>query len=93
MIGATMKDDRCHHCDRPHATDEEWETVEEDTRDDLCWSGGRYCCVEGVDWRKLALEAEAECVKLREENSFLQKHIHNQQAAIDEYLSVSKRII
>lgn len=56
---------RCHHCDRPHATDEEWDTVEEGTREDLCWSGGGDCWVQGVDWRSRALKAEIEYRKLR----------------------------
>lgn len=70
-----MERERCHHCDRPHATDEEWDTVEEDTRDDLCWSGGGICIVDGVNWRERALKAEGKCAELEKEVAYLEQNI------------------
>ncbi len=55
--------DRCHTCDRPLASTEDWEHVKA-CQDHACTHGvglcwGDYAC-EPVDWRARALKAEAE---------------------------------
>jgi hypothetical protein len=62
-----MERERCHHCDRPYPTDEEWEITPEDEREDLCWFPEGCCMMEGVNWRERALKAEARCKELEEE--------------------------
>jgi hypothetical protein len=53
-----MNRERCEICDRPVASDEEWDTIPEGEGDHLCW-GGMQCSMESVDWRARALKAEA----------------------------------
>jgi len=47
---------RCKTCDRPPATAEQWDSVGEGERPDLCW-GEPACSALAVDWRERA-EAE-----------------------------------
>jgi hypothetical protein len=49
--------ERCIVCDRPEATDEEWETVQPGDHADLCW-GEPTCSEHRVEWRERALAAE-----------------------------------
>lgn len=51
--------DRCPTCDRPRATEEQWCTVREGERADLCWGDGIDCRANAVDWRARAQRAEA----------------------------------
>lgn len=53
-----MTDDRCHHCDMPIATDDDWQTYKEGEGGHLCWEP-RHCQNPKVDWRARALKAEA----------------------------------
>lgn len=48
--------DRCHRCDRPIATQKDWDTIPEGDGEHLCWDSTRC---EPVDWRARALVAEA----------------------------------
>lgn len=62
-----MSDERCHACDRPVATQEQWDHgacgqggdgCECDACCSVCW-GGPGCQANAVDWRARALKAEA----------------------------------
>ena len=48
--------ENCETCDRPPASDEEWDTISEGEGEHLCWGD---CYRYAVDWRARALAAEA----------------------------------
>lgn len=49
----------CKECDRPIATEEDFEQIPEDAGEHLCWVEYNGRCVhEPVDWRFRALSAE-----------------------------------
>lgn len=52
-----MQVERCHTCDRPKATDEDWKKIPEGQGEHLCWEVP--CRDTPVDWRARALVAEA----------------------------------
>ncbi len=52
--------ERCHRCDRPKPTKQEWELVNRGLSlrlDDKCWAPDAGC--EPIDWRARCLAAEA----------------------------------
>lgn len=57
--------DRCRNCDKPVATEADWEATPEGEGEHLCWGWGTPSCAS-VDWRARALAAEAERDALRE---------------------------
>jgi hypothetical protein len=62
--------DRCERCDKPIATDNDWEATPEGEGEGLCW-GAASCCA--VDWRARAMAAETERDTLRSERDRLLK--------------------
>lgn len=57
--------DRCRNCDKPVATEADWEATPEGEGEHMCWGWGTPSCAS-VDWRARALAAEAERDALRE---------------------------
>lgn len=49
--------ERCENCDRPKATDEEYQTIAGGEGEHLCWNAWAARC-EPEDWRARALKAE-----------------------------------
>lgn len=47
--------DRCHDCDLPRASREDWDNIPEGEGEHLCWGD-----CEPIDWRQRCLDAEAE---------------------------------
>jgi hypothetical protein len=57
------REDRCHVCDKPRATQADHDATAEGEGDHLCWAAWGTRC-SPVDWRERALAAQVERDKL-----------------------------
>lgn len=63
---------RCVNCDKPEATDADFQAIAPGEGEHLCWAAYGTPC-ESEDWRSRALEAEARKRELLDEVSRLRR--------------------